>query len=142
MNFLQPWGLLGLGALIPIIALYFLKLKREERVVPSTLLWKKVIDDLQVNAPFQRLKYSLLLLLQMLLVSVLGFALARPYLSLPGYSGQKILLLVATSASMSTRDAGKNGDQSRLEAAGRHAENKIHRLRMSDTMMGVDFDPA
>ena len=80
MNFLEPLGLLGLTALIPIIALYFLKLKREQRVVPSTLLWKKVIDDMQVNAPFQRLKYSLLLLLQLLLIALMGFALAQPIL--------------------------------------------------------------
>src|SRR6185436_8816807 len=94
LNFLEPWCLLGLSALAPIVALYFLKLKREERIVPSTLLWKKVIDDMQVNAPFQRLKYSLLLLLQLLLVALLAFALARPYLNLGGRAGVKTLMLI------------------------------------------------
>ena len=139
MNFLEPLGLLGLTALIPVIALYFLKLKREERTVPSTLLWKKVIDDLQVNAPFQRLKYSLLLLLQLLLVAVLGFALARPYLSLTGYAGQKIILLIDTSASMGTRDAD-NGKLTRLEAAVKAARAKVDDLRQNDEMLLVAFD--
>src|SRR5437762_4941293 len=116
MNFLEPLGLLGLTALVPVIALYFLKLKREQRVVPSTLLWKKVIDDMQVNAPFQRLKYSLLLLLQILLICLFGFSLARPYLSAGGTAGKKTVLLIDTSASMATRD-GSDGKLTRLEAA-------------------------
>jgi hypothetical protein len=140
MNFLEPLGLLGLTALVPIIALYFLKLKREHRVVPSTLLWKKVIDDMQVNSPFQKLKYSLLLLLQLLLVALLGFALARPYLSLSGYAGSKSILLIDTSASMATRDAGRSGDLTRLEAAVREAEIKINDMRQNDEIMLVTFD--
>src|SRR5262249_7885582 len=122
MNFLEPWGLAGLAALAPVIALYFLKLKRQECVVPSTLLWKKVIDDLQVNAPFQRLKSSLLLLMQLIAVTLLGFALARPYLSMTGYAGKKTVLLIDTSASMGTRDAGSDGAQTRLSAAVRDAQ--------------------
>ncbi|HEY3321064.1 MAG TPA: VWA domain-containing protein [Planctomycetota bacterium] len=140
MNLLEPLGLLGLSALIPIIALYFLKLKREHRVVPSTLLWKKVIDDLQVNSPFQRLKYSLLLLLQLLCVALLGFAMARPYLNLTGSQGARTILLIDTSASMGTRDAGKSGDLNRLEQAVRDAEQKIDDMRSNDDMMIIAFD--
>ncbi|MCY3023028.1 MAG: BatA domain-containing protein [Planctomycetota bacterium] len=108
MSLLEPLGLIGLIALVPVVALYFLKLKRQEQVVPSTLLWRKVLDDLQVNSPFQRLKYSLLLLLQLVLVGLLAFALARPYLAATGYAGNKTILLVDTSASMGTRDAGSS----------------------------------
>ena len=140
MNFLEPWGLLGLTAFVPVIALYFLKLKREHRVVPSTLLWKKVIDDMQVNSPFQRLKYSLLLLLQLLLIAFLGFALARPFLSITGYEGQKTVLLMDTSASMATRDAGPYKDWTRLKAAIKDAQAKVDDLREGDEMMVVAFD--
>jgi len=140
MNFLEPIGLASLALLIPIVALYFLKLKREERIVPSTLLWKKVIDDMQVNAPFQRLKYSLLLLLQLLLVALLAFALARPYLNLGGRAGIKTLMLIDTSASMATRDAGADGSLTRLEAAIRDAEAKLGDMRGSDETMLVAFD--
>ena len=140
MSFLEPWGLLGLAALVPVVMLYFLKLKREERVVPSTLLWKKVLDDLQVNAPFQRLKYSLLLLLQLLLIGLLAFALARPYLSASGYAGSKTVLLIDTSASMSTRDGGRGQDLTRLEAAVREAETKVDDMRPNDEMMLLAFD--
>lgn len=140
MNFLEPLGLLGLTALVPIIALYFLKLKREQRVVPSTLLWKKVLDDMQVNSPFQRLKYSLLLLLQLLLIALLGFALARPYLNFSGSAGSKTILMIDTSASMETKDAGKDGTLTRLQAAVNDAERKIDDMRAADETLLVAFD--
>jgi hypothetical protein len=139
MNLLNPSGLLALSALIPIIALYFLKLKRERRVVPSTLLWKKALDDMQVNAPFQRLKYSLLLLLQLLLVALLAFALARPYLNATGAAGRKTIVLVDTSASMATRDAS-GGQKTRLQAAIDDASVKAGDMREGDAMMLLAFD--
>jgi len=104
MNFLIPLGFLGLLAGIPIVMLYFLKLRRQKRIVPSTLLWKKVINDLHVNSPFQRLKYSLLLLLQLLIVLLLAFALSRPFLNMPAAQSKHLILMIDTSASMQTRD--------------------------------------
>ncbi len=41
-------------------------LKREPLEVPSTYLWHKSIEDLHVNSIWQRLRRSLLLLLQLL----------------------------------------------------------------------------
>lgn len=140
MNLLDPIGLLGLSALAPVIALYFLKLKRQERVVPSTLLWKKVIDDMQVNAPFQRLKYSLLLLLQIFLICLFGFALARPYLQAGGTTGKKTVLMIDTSASMATRDGSPDGKLTRLEAAIRDAQARAASLQSGDEMAIVAFD--
>src|SRR6476659_6829448 len=129
MNLLNPLGLIGLAAIVPVVILYCLKLKREERVVPSTLLWKKVIDDMQVNSPFQKLKYSLLLLLQLLLIALLGFSLARPYLNFSGSAGKKTIFMIDTSASMETKDAGKDGTLTRLQAAINDAERKIDDMR-------------
>ena len=139
MNLLEPLGLLGLAAALPVIAPLFLKLKREERVVPSTLLWKKVIEDMQVRTPFQRLRYSLLLLLQLLLIILAALALARPYTNLGGIAGKKLVLLIDTSASMATRDGNARGD-SRLQAALRNAASKIDDLRPGDEMALVAFD--
>ncbi|MBE7466383.1 MAG: VWA domain-containing protein [Planctomycetes bacterium] len=140
LNFLEPLGLAGLAALAPIVALYFLKLRREERVVPSTLLWKKVIKDLHVNAPFQRLKYSLLLLLQLLLVALLAFALARPFLNMAAETGTYTVLLIDTSASMATRDSGPDGKRSRLQQALEDAKQKIDDMGRIDEMCIVAFD--
>ena len=44
INMLTPIQWLLLAAIPPaILSLYFLKLKRRESLVPSTLLWKKAI---------------------------------------------------------------------------------------------------
>src|SRR5829696_5927912 len=49
---------------ILLLLLYFLKLKRQPLAVPSTYLWRKTIDDMQVNSLFQWLRRNVLLLLQ------------------------------------------------------------------------------
>jgi Ca-activated chloride channel homolog len=54
MNFLAP-GAFFLGLLLPVIvALYLLKLRRVEREVPSTYLWRRMVRDVEANAPWQR----------------------------------------------------------------------------------------
>ena len=66
-------GFYALGAawlfllLIPLIVLYFLKLKRPHVRVPSLTLWRQVLQDRRVNSPLRRFKRNLLLLLQLLL---------------------------------------------------------------------------
>jgi hypothetical protein len=65
-----------------LLLLYFLKLKRREQLVSSTLLWKRAVQDLQVNAPFQRIRRNILLFLQLLMLFAVLFALAAPVLSL------------------------------------------------------------
>ena len=66
-NTLAPWQWAILAVIPPaIIALYFLKLKRNPLEVPSTYLWKKSIEDLHVNSLWQRMRKNILLLLQLL----------------------------------------------------------------------------
>ena len=79
MNLLAP-AALGLGLLaVPIVAMYILKMRRPPRQVPSAFLWEQVLDDAQANAPWQRLRRNILLLLQLLALAALVLALARPY---------------------------------------------------------------
>src|SRR6185503_13704113 len=100
MNFLTPLAF-ALAALIPIIvALYFLKLRRTEQRVSSTYLWRTLVRDTAANAPWQKLKSNLLLLLQLLFLIVLIVALAGPFMWGNSVASSHLILVVDTSASM------------------------------------------
>src|SRR5215212_6342629 len=93
-------GALAAGIVIPaLLVLYFLKLRRREMTVPSTLLWRKAIQDLQVNAPFQKLRRNLLLLLQLILLALLLLALSRPVSNVNAAPGKTAVILIDRSAS-------------------------------------------
>ncbi len=113
MPFLTPLALAGLLFVPVVVAMYLLKLRRDEAVVPSTLLWHKLVADVEANAPWQKLRRSLLLLLQLLLVLVLALLAARPFVERPAGLAGDIVLVVDTSASMQATDVTPN----RLEAA-------------------------
>ncbi len=108
MNFLTPLAF-GLAALLPVIvALYFLKLRREEQPVSSTYLWRALVRDTAANAPWQRLKPNLLLLLQLLFLLGLILALTRPFTWSTSAAGSHLILVVDTSASMGATDVSPN----------------------------------
>lgn len=113
MSFLAPLALAGLLFLPVVIAMYLLKLRRDEAVVPSTMLWQKLVADVEANAPWQKLRRSLLLLLQLLLVLILAFLAARPFLERPAGLAGDIVLVLDTSASMGATDVSPT----RLDAA-------------------------
>ncbi len=126
MNFLNPAAIaIAAGLTIPpLIALYFLKLKRTVRVVPSTLLWKRSIEDLQVNAPFQRLRSSLLLLLQLLVLIVAAVALGKPMFQTVETHEGTVIILIDQSASMAVVEAdGLSRLQKAKEQAGLCVDN-------------------
>ena len=133
--FLAPQFLLFLGLIPPVILLYLLKLRRTEVIIPSTMLWIKSLQDLTANAPFQRLRKNLLLLLQILILLCIVFALARPYLRQEGMGGNNLCLIIDRSASMQTQEA--NG--TRLELARERALDMIETMARGDRMMVVTF---
>jgi hypothetical protein len=131
---LGQWALL-LAVPPAIIALYFLKLRRRPLQVPSTLLWRRTVEDLHVNSLWQRLRQNLLLWLQLLLLAILILALLRPSWRGQQLSTDRAIFLIDNSASMSATDE----EGSRLAAAKRQIAAFIDELPPGAVAMLISF---
>jgi von Willebrand factor type A domain/Aerotolerance regulator N-terminal len=152
MTFATPMlaGIIAAIAIPSLVILYFLKLRRIPREVSSTLLWKKTIQDLQANAPFQRLRKNLLLFLQLIILGLIIFALAQPRSASTSTAGRKYIVLIDRSASMAAVDGGEElGSKSRLERAKEEAIKLVESMRepsvfaqseKADEAMVIAFD--
>lgn len=136
INMLSAWQWVVLALVPPaILALYFLKLRRQPLEVPSTYLWRKSIEDLHVNALWQRLRRNLLLWLQLAIVLLAMLALVRPGWRGAQLSGNRFVFLVDNSASMQATDV----PPSRLAEAKRRVGELIDQMRSGDVAMIVSF---
>ena len=130
MAFLTPlFLLLGLLA-APIIVMYMLRLRRREVLVSSTMLWQKLLRDREANAPWQRLRRNLLLILQLLILGALVLALARPFIPIPSVAGGSVVVLLDGSASMLATDV----EPSRFDAARAEVGQWVDNLGGDDRM--------
>jgi len=111
---------------IPVVVFYFLKLKRPRQDVPSLVLWRQVMADQRVNAPFQRFKRNLLLWLQLLALAALVLACMQPFSSGGGDRADRLPIIIDVSASMAARGAA--GMPTRLELAKKHVRSLIDGL--------------
>lgn len=117
MSFLNPLALwFGLLA-APIIILYLLKIRRKEVEVSSTLLWRMALRDRQANAPWQKLRRNLLLLLQLVILALMVLAVARLAFPVRSIAGGSVVLLIDGSASMLAEDVAPNRFAQAIAAA-------------------------
>ena len=129
MSLISPLNLLFAGLLGAIVLLYMLRLKRRERVVPSNLLWQSAIRDLQANSPWQKLRSSLLMWLQLAFLALAVFALARPAIKVLSSGGQTVAIVLDGSASMGATDVAP----SRFDDARARALKLVNGLASGDT---------
>ncbi|MEZ6241573.1 MAG: VWA domain-containing protein [Phycisphaerales bacterium] len=122
-------GIAAAVAIPLLVLLYFLKLRRREIEVSTTLLWKKAIQDLQANAPFQKLRRNILLLLQLLMLAAVLLAIAQPEKATTSGIGQRNIILLDRSASMGATDVEGDGSRSRLDEAKAQALDLVNSMR-------------
>jgi len=117
VGFLIP-AALAFSVIIPgIVALYFLKLKRREREISSTWLWRPVLLDRQANSLWQKLRVSLLLLIQLLAALGLILAASHPFATVKAVTaGNTVVLLDATGTMQATDMAPDRFAAARTEA--------------------------
>jgi Ca-activated chloride channel family protein len=130
MSFIAPLAILLSVLVVPILLLYMLRLRRREVAVSSTLLWQQLLRDREANAPWQRIRRNLLLLLQLLILAALIFALMRPYIEVPTFTTGRNALLIDASASMNATDVAPT----RFEVARQHALDIISTMGELDSL--------
>jgi len=106
MTWLAPLGAAALLAVPAILLLYFLKVKRPETRVASLLFWRPFVADRQANAPWQRLRSSWLLVLQLLAALAIALALLRPGVTGAAGIADTTIVILDGSASMQATDVG------------------------------------
>lgn len=119
---------------IPLVLLYFLKLKRPVQAIPSLALWRQVMNDQRVNSPFRRFKRNFLLLLQILVLGCLILAAMQPYWGTGASRAKYLPILIDCSASMGALD--KPGGRTRLDVAKAEVRKIIENL-LSDQLMSL-----
>ena len=121
---IAPLALIGLIALPIIVAFYMLRLRRRDVPVGSTFLWQQLIRDVEANAPWQKLRFSWLLLVQLLIAAIVVAAAARPFSTVESDLAANVVLIVDTSASMAT----STDDEDRMALARERARDVVERL--------------
>ena len=127
MQFLEPMGAWALLALAAVLAFYLLKRQYEERTVPSTYLWRMALRDESASRPLERLRRSMLLILQLLAAALFALALMRP--ALPGHTAGEFVIVLDASASMQAAD---ETGRTRMEEARQRAEELVRGLNALD----------
>jgi hypothetical protein len=100
MSFLIPAGF-GLAALAgPLIVLYMLRSRRPRVEVPSTMLWEKAEIPVSSAVPWQKLRWTPLLLLQLAVLGAFVVTLSRPFYREQTLLGPHTAFVFDTSGSM------------------------------------------
>ena len=127
MTWVTPETGLILGAItIPLLLLlYFLRLRRQPLRISSTMLWEGAVEDLHANTPFQRLRPSILLILQLLALCLIVLSLMQPLVEGSSIKEGKYVILIDRSASMF---AEVNEGMTRFEEAKKEAKELITQI--------------
>ncbi len=140
MNFLAPIaGLIAGGVGSVLVLLYWmLRLRRRPVRVSSTLLWKRAIRDVEGNIPWQMIRPSMLLFLQLIAVILLAIAIARPTRNADLHiGGGEVVVVIDAGASMNA--LGDLKGQTRLDISKREAIKLVRTIagRSSTTKFRV-----
>jgi hypothetical protein len=121
-------GALWLGlALVPVLLLYFLRMRFRRKAVGSTYIWRELVGATS-GGDALKLRSVLLLLLQVAAILLAAFAAAGPSIDSRRLLKPGMAILVDVSASMATRDCPSAHDGqvvSRVEAAVEAAQKAI-----------------
>jgi len=123
---------------VPLIALYFFRIRRKKVRVSSVIGWRALVQEEGRSPRWRTWSRHVLLLLQIGLLLLLAIALARPTMRSGASTGQAVVMIVDTSASMGATDI----HPTRLDAAVGAALNLVAELDPTDEVMLIAAGPS
>ncbi|HAP77344.1 MAG TPA: hypothetical protein DCR14_14835 [Acidimicrobiaceae bacterium] len=116
-SFTNPAGLALLGLAIPVVLLHILRPRRQQVTVSSTFLWRAIERPVSAASPWQKLRWSLLLLAQLLAVALLALAVAQPVRLEAAELSEHTVFIIDASGSMAALDGRPDRMQLAVERA-------------------------
>ena len=104
MTFAAPLMLWSLAAILPLVAIYLLKVRPRRRPTTALFLWQRILQERRPHHLLHRLRDLWSLLLMALAFAAIALALAQPRWT--GAEHPDLLLLIDTSASMQADEGG------------------------------------
>ncbi len=98
-------GLLLGGTVAAVVFLYWLKPPPQRVVVPSTMLWDRLLKEKKRNTLLDRLRWWISLILALTISLSVAAGMGRPELSSMGRDVRNITVVIDNSATMATRTA-------------------------------------
>jgi uncharacterized membrane protein len=117
LSLANPAGLALLGLAVPVVLLHILKPRRELVTVSSTFLWRAIERPVSAASPWQKLRWSWLLVAQLLAVALLALAVATPVRLENSTLSAHTVFIIDSSGSMAATD----GAPDRLASAKQRA---------------------
>ena len=104
MTLANPAGLALLALAMPVLLATCCARGAGRSTVSSTLLWRRLERPVAAALPWQRLRWSLLLLAQLLAVALLALAVAGPERTEAAPLAEHTVFIIDASGSMSATD--------------------------------------
>lgn len=119
MGVMNIWPLVMLITIPLVVLLYILKRKDREIEVSSSFLWKEAYKNTKADTPWEKLKVNIMMILQIIIFLLIILSLMKPFLNFGGRSYKNLIIVMDTTASMSTlyEDGKSRLDKGKEEAA-------------------------
>jgi len=95
--------ILAAGTAAAILALYFLKHKRQRVTISSVLLWRKVIEQRRENSIFEKLRRVISIVIAIITGLLVAMAIARPEIDFITGRQRRAVIILDTSSTMLAR---------------------------------------
>ncbi len=118
MEFGNALGLYALLGLIPLIILYLIKPKPQNRTIPSLMFLIKENQKANRFSFLRKFIQNLLFFIQLLIILGLVLALATPYIKSPyDVTSEHTIIILDVSGSMQTKSDGKTRFENAIDEA-------------------------